>query len=197
MFEVARDEWGLPLADNPLGKLRLKIPPQRRERRLKEGELERLVLAAQSCRNPLILPIVLFAVATAMRRGEILGLRWEHIDQGRRTLLIPDSKNGRSRTLPLTSQAIEALDLVSVTNECVFPISANAFRLAWERLRARAGSHDLHFHDLRHEAISRFFERGLSVPEVALISGHRDARMLFRYTHPLRSVIIEKLGVEQ
>jgi integrase len=75
----------------------------------------------------------------------------------------------------------------------VFPISANAFRLAWERLRVRAGVTDLHFHDLRHEAISRFFEKGLNVPEVALISGHRDPRMLFRYTHPKPQAIIKKL----
>jgi integrase len=72
-------------------------------------------------------------------------------------------------------------------------MSGNAFRLAWDRLRARAGLADLHFHDLRHEAISRFFEKGLSVPEVALLSGHRDARMLFRYTHPEREKIIRKL----
>ena len=134
MFEVARDEWGLALAENPLGRLRLKIPSQRRERRLKAGEMEKLISAARSCRNSLILPIILFAVATAMRRGEILGLRWDNIDRERRSLLIPDSKNGRSRTLPLTTQAVEALDRVSVTSEHVFPISANAFRLAWERL---------------------------------------------------------------
>ena len=65
----------------------------------------------------------------------------------------------------------------------MFPISADALRLAWERVKRRAGIKDLRFHDLRHEAISRFFEMGLSVPEVALISGHKDARMLFRYTH--------------
>ncbi len=69
LFEVARDEWGLPLPENPLGKLRLKVPPNRRERRLKEGELDRLKAAAQSCRNELILPIILVAVATGMRRG--------------------------------------------------------------------------------------------------------------------------------
>jgi integrase len=57
----------------------------------------------------------------------------------------------------------------------------------------RAGIDDLHFHDLRHEAISRFFELGLSVPEVALISGHRDMRMLFRYTHPMREQVRKKL----
>ena len=75
----------------------------------------------------------------------------------------------------------------------MFPITANALRLAWERLRRRAGITDLHFHDLRHEAISRFFEKGLSVPEVALISGHRDYRMLFRYTHLRAEDIVGKL----
>ena len=68
-----------------------------------------------------------------------------------------------------------------------FPVTSNGFRLAWERLRSRAGLSDLRFHDLRHEAISRFFELGLNIPEVAVISGHKDPRMLFRYTH-LRAV---------
>jgi len=193
MFEVARDEWGLPLTENPLSKLRLNIPSQRRERRLQEGELERLTSAAQSCRNSLIVPIVLLAVATGMRRGEILRLRWENVDRGRRSLLITHAKNGYARTLPLTIDAAEILDTVPITDDRLFPITANAFRLAWDRLRVRAGIKDLHFHDLRHEAISRFFEQGLSVPEVALISGHRDARMLFRYAHATRQAIIEKL----
>jgi len=193
MFEVARDEWGLPLSENPLGKLRLNLPSERRERRLRDGELDRLVIAARSCRNKLILPIILFAVATNMRRGEILNLRWDHVDRQRRSLLIPHAKNGYARTLPLTTEAAEVLDTVPITEDRVFPLTANAFRLAWDRVRARAGIRDLHFHDLRHEAISRFFELGLSVPEVALISGHRDARMLFRYTHLLRTKIMEKL----
>ncbi len=62
-------------------------------------------------------------------------------------------------------------------------LTGNAIRLAWEKVKKKTGVTDLRFHDLRHEAISRFFEMGLSVPEVALISGHRDPRMLFRYTH--------------
>jgi integrase len=65
----------------------------------------------------------------------------------------------------------------------VFNVSANAVRLAWGRATRKASVSDLRFHDLRHEAISAFFEMGLSVPEVALISGHKDARTLFRYTH--------------
>jgi integrase len=110
-----------------------------------------------------------------------------------RTLVIPDSKNGKSRQIPLSSEAIDILHPLSATDGRLFPITGNGFRLAWERLRRRAGIEDLHFHDLRHEAISRFFEMGLSVPEVALISGHREVRMLFRYTHPMRQGIIAKM----
>ena len=78
------------------------------------------------------------------------------------------------------------------TSERVFPITSNAFRLAWERLRRRAGLRS-NFHDLRHEAISQLFEKGLTAPEAALVSGHRDMRMLFRYTHSTRKLILGKL----
>jgi integrase len=184
---------GLPLRENPLSKLRVRLPQQRRERRLRNGELEKLIAAASACRNQWISPIILFAIATGMRRGEILSVRWEHIDRQGRSLIIPQSKNGYSRIIPLTSTALEILATVPATGDRVFPVSPNAFRLAWDRLRVRASITDLHFHDFRHEAISQFFERGLSVPEVALISGHRDVRMLFRYTHPMRTDIIKKL----
>jgi integrase len=178
MFEVARDEWGLPIGENPVAKLRLHDADQRRERRLQGGELNRLIEASRRCRNRLILPIVQLALETGMRRGEILKIRTVHIDAQRRTLLIPESKNGRSRVIPLTDDALALLPAGSADRQIrVFPISANAFRLAWERLRRRAGIPDLHFHDLRHEAISRFFEAGLTAPEVASISGHRDMRM--------------------
>ena len=194
MFEVARDEWGLPARENPLSKIRVDIPFQRRERRLKDGELERLTLSAQHCRNPLILPIVLFAVETGMRRSEILSLMWNEVIPAKRLAVLSQTKNGHSRTIPLSTRALSALQRVHKTEDRIFPMTANAFRLAWERLRARAGLLDLRFHDLRHEAISRFFEMGLSVPEVALKSGHRDPRMLFRYTHPLRETILKKLS---
>ncbi|MGI9483049.1 MAG: tyrosine-type recombinase/integrase [Hyphomicrobiales bacterium] len=76
----------------------------------------------------------------------------------------------------------------------MFPISANAFRLAWERAKKKARIVGLHFHDLRHEAISRFFEMGMTVPEMALMSGHRDARMLLGYAHAQTEIVRGKLG---
>jgi integrase len=128
-----------------------------------------------------------------MRRGEILAVRKEDIDFAKRSLLVPEAKNGHARTIPLSKLGTELLKAHATGEGRLFPISANALRLAWERLRRRAGLEDLHFHDLRHEAISRLFERGLSVPEVALISGHRDLRMLLRYTHPMAEGILRKL----
>jgi integrase len=197
LYEVARTEWDLPIRENPLSKLKFADCDQRRERRLRPGELEALIEAAKLTRNNLVLPIVTLALETATRRGEILAIRKQHINLDKRTLLIPESKNGRARTIPLSMLAGELLS----THLCegrLFPLSANAFRLAWQRLTKRAAITDLHFHDLRHEAISRLFEKGLSVPEVALISGHRDLRMLLRYTHPMSEGILRKLdGVRQ
>jgi len=192
LFEVARAEWDLPIRDNPLSKLKFADSDQRRERRLRPGEMKALIEAAKLTRNNLVLPIITLALETAMRRGELLAIRMPHINLDKRTLLIPESKNGRARTIPLSIPATEVLSR-HLCEGRLFPLSANAFRLAWERLRERAAIIDLHFHDLRHEAISRLFEKGLSVPEVALISGHRDLRMLLRYTHPMSESILRKL----
>ena len=179
-LEVARGEWSVPIQGNPLTRLQFNGADQRRERRLRPGELEGLIEAAKQSRNRFVLPLVTLALETAMRRGEILAVKKDHINFDKRTLLIPESKNGRARTIPLSIPAIELLSKHSATDGRLFSTTANAFRLAWERVKRRAGIADLHFHDLRHEAISRFFEKGLSVPEVALISGHRDLRMLLR-----------------
>jgi integrase len=159
LFEVARDEWGIPLRDNPLDKLSLDVTDPRRERRLRLGEWGRLLDAARTCRNPYIEPIIRLAVATAMRRSELLAIRSDYVDLEARALVIPDSKNGKSRHIPLSSEAVDILRPLAATNGRLFPITGNGCRLAWERLRRRAGIEDLHFHDLRHEAISRFFEK--------------------------------------
>jgi integrase len=129
-----------------------------------------------------------------MRRGELLAMEWVDVDLGARTVRITKTKNGHPRTVPLSSVAVRLLSGTPRTDGRVFPITANAFRLAWERLRRRAGVIGLRFHDFRHEAVSRFFERGLSMPEVAAVSGHRDPRMLMRYTHPRPEAIADKLG---
>jgi integrase len=202
MFELAMTSWDVPLRENPLSRLKLKVADNKRERRLRKGELDRLVTAAGKTRNPFILPVIRFALETAMRRGEILALRVKDVDIERCTATIRESKNGHSRTIPLTSLAVALLettiavmtDDAKVKNGRIFPITPIALRLAWDRLTKRAKIDYLNFHDLRHEAISRFFELGLTVPEVASISGHRDLRMLFRYAHATHASIRAKLA---
>lgn len=109
LFEIARDEWGIPLRVNPLDKLNLDVTDPRRERRLRSGEWARLLDAARSCRNPYIESIIRLAVATGMRRSELLAIRPDHVDLEARTLVIPDSKNGKARHIPLSSEAIDIL----------------------------------------------------------------------------------------
>ncbi len=183
MFNIARREWGLPLGENPLSNLRIRAKDNRRDRRLRHGELDMLHAANKQTRNPLILPIVLFALETAMRRGEILAMTWSEVDLEKRSVVIREPKNGHPRSIPLTMRARDILTTLGSHGPKVFPITPVALRLAWDRLVARSGLVGLHFHDLRHEAISRLFERGLTVPEVCMISGHRDIRMLLRYAH--------------
>lgn len=183
-FDMALIEWGFPKFTNPLETIKKLKMNNGRDRRLQEGELERIEQAALKTNNPYVMPIIFFALETAMRRGEILNIQRHDIDYKARTLHIPITKNGHSRTIPLSEKAIEILQSVEMLeSNKPFPITANALRLSWERLMVRAKIDDLRFHDLRHEAISRFFERDLSIPEVALISGHRSYVMLQRYTH--------------
>ena len=191
-FKIAINEWGLMLSVNPLDKVKMPPPPRARKRRLEDGEFSRLKEASSETRNPHIWPIIIFALETGMRRSEILALTWGNVDLQRRVALLPLTKNGNSREVPLSNKAIQVLK--DQLTENPFPINANAFRLAWDRLRTRAGLVDFRFHDLRHEALSRFFEMGLSIPEVALISGHKDVKMLMRYTHLRADDLARKLN---
>jgi integrase len=195
-IEVAQGEWGLFLPRNPAKAVRRPSTPRGRQRRLKDGEEARLLQAAETGRNPWLRPLIVLAIETAMRRGELVELRWDHVDLQKRTAHLPVTKNGESRDIPLSQRATATLQALfnERSDERVFPMTGNAVRLAWEHLRERAGCPDLHFHDLRHEAVSRLFERGLNIAEVSTISGHKELRMLQRYTH-LRAVdLVQRLG---
>jgi integrase len=194
VLNIAILEWSVPLPQNPVEAIR--IPPQSkpRNRRLRSGELRRLFAACKRSRNPWLRPTVLLALETGMRRGELLSMRWKDADEVSRTVKLWDTKSGYDRIVPLSPRAWRTLNAMRSSNEHVIPTTESAIGQAWNRVVRRSGIPDLHFHDLRHEAISRFFEKGLSVPEVALISGHRDPRMLFRYTHLRAEDVAQKLN---
>ena len=139
-------------------------------------------------------PLFCLAVETGMRRGELLSLTRDMINLNKKIIFLKNTKNGSARTVPLSEKAIHEIKSLPVSfNRKIFPISVSSFRFYWKQAKNRAKIEDFRFHDSRHEAISRFFEKGLSIPEVALISGHKDVRMLFRYTHLKAEDILRKL----
>ncbi len=194
-FEVAHKEWGI-YVHNPVRDI--KLPPENRprDRRLQAGEEARLLDACREARNPWLLPIVLLALETAMRQGELIRLCWEHIDLNRRTAHLPDTKNGESRTVPLSTTAVRVLRALprSLHGQAFPGITTEAIKRAYIRAVRRASIENLRFHDLRHEATTRLFEKGLNIMEVASITGHKDLRMLRRYTHLKAEDLAIKLG---
>lgn len=201
VFEVARKEWGIHV-HNPVRDIKLPANGKARDRRLQtsrdgeEGEEDRLFKACRKACNPFLLPIVRLALETAMRQGELVNLRWEHIDLNRQIAHLPDTKNGDSRTVPLSTAAIKVLRaLPRSLHGQVFPgLTTEAVKRCYIRAVGRAGIEDLHFHDLRHEATTRLFEKGLNIMEVTSITGHKDLRMLRRYTHLKAEDLARKLG---
>lgn len=195
VLRIASEEWEIPLPVNPVTRVQKPKVPHGRERRLKPGEWEALQLSANHPGQPGYLPgLLTVAIETALRKGELLATTRADVDFQTSLLQVRQSKNGTPRTVPISPAAAMALRQQGEHSNRLFPVSVAALRFHWDRLLQRAGIADLHFHDLRHEAVSRLFERGLSVPEVALISGHKDPRQLFRYTHPRASDIARKLS---
>jgi integrase len=173
-LEVARKEWGIALPANPVRQITLPAPSKARQRRLEPDDVELFWKAVDRARASWVRPFLILAIETGMRRGELLSIRWENVDTSACTVLISTTKNGYERVVPLTPHATQTLQTIPKTDDRVFPLAPGAVRQAWDRLVRRAGLKDLRLHDLRHEAVSRFFEMGLTTPEVALISGHRD-----------------------
>ena len=191
LFTVATNEWGYENLTNPTTKVNLPRLPSGRIRRLSNNEFDLII---QNSGSPFLRPIAILAVETGMRRSEIASVEWDHINLGKRTLLIPVTKNGEAREVPLSPVALNLIkSLKHEGNSYLFDITAHAISIAFGRACKRAKLTNLHFHDLRHEAISRFFERGLSLPEVATISGHKTWTMLRRYTHLSAESIALKL----
>jgi integrase len=194
VYRVAIAEWNVGLDENPVHGFRRPNLPLPREVRLAEGDDAKLIAAAIDF-NREIAPAIILAIETGMRQGEISSLRWENIDMAAQTALLPMTKNGTRRRVPLSSRALEALTWCPPPHQGrVFKLTQHAMKYAFCKVRERCQLESVRFHDLRHEAISRFFEKGLNVMEVAAISGHKNLKMLQRYTHLDASKLAAKLG---
>ena len=192
LFEIARKEWGMEGLKNPVKSIRLPSPPAGRDRRLQPGELEKLLESVSEEMNQ----VIRFALETAMRRGELAGMTWEMVDLKKRTVTLPETKNGQKRIVPLSSVAATILkDRISTRriDGKVWNIGLDAISQDFAKACQKAGLSDLHFHDLRHEATSRFFEKGFNPMEVSAITGHKTLQMLKRYTHLRAEDLAERL----
>lgn len=192
VYKYAKHEWGYSSLSNPVAEIKRPPPSKGRERRLEEGELQAILQQAQGSFMASVIP---FAIETAMRAGEIASLEWGNININKRIAVLPDTKNGDKRVVPLSLKAIEILGTIERLGPKVFSIpSSYTITDAFRRATKRAGVEGLRFHDLRHEAVSRLFEKRLNVMEVASISGHRSLQMLQRYTHLRAEDLALKLG---
>jgi len=199
LFTIAIKEWGLTGLVNPVMQIRKPKLPQGRDRRLMPGELDRIIAASGS---PALPDIVRLALETGMRQSEIAGMTWDLLDLKKRTLTLLVTKNGDKRIVPLSTEAVRILSsLLRRIDGKVWGIATHSVAVAYRRAVSRARAvyekeceeknekpdpaflTDLTFHDLRHEATSRFFEKGLNPMQVAAITGHKTLQMLKRYTH--------------
>lgn len=192
----ARREWGVVM-QNPCELVRKPRAPLGRTRLLNAEEEARLLqeLRPVGRRNVWMKPLVQLALETAMRRGELLALRWGSINLEKRTAHLPMTKNGRPRYVPLSLAAVPILEpLPRSPDGRVFPITAAALVAAFTHACRRAGIMDMHFHDLRHTATTRIAEKLPNVIELAAVTGHQSLQMLKRYYHPKAEDLAKKLG---
>lgn len=190
-------DWGIPLTRGIVtSQVRKPTLPSGRDRRLVDDEETQLLNTAKKSKSKEIGSIIIIALETAARRGEIAAMTWEHINLTRRTWHIPHTKNGTPRTVPLSSRAVEILQglLRRIDGEVWTMRRADGITQAFDRICQGASIKGLNFHDLRHEATSRLFEKGLNIMEVASITGHKDLKMLKRYTHLRAEDLAVKLG---
>jgi len=211
LFTVAIQEWGVGLTFNPVLNIRKPSPGEGRDRRLTSDEELRLINAVNAHSNPMLGWIVRIALETGMRASEISTLRMHQVDLERRVLRLKDTKNDSARTVPLNRFATEAVK--SAMSNPIRPVDSElvffgepgrdkkrrpyAFTKVWGTLKKKLKMSDFRFHDLRHEAVSRLVEAGLSDQEVSAISGHRSMQMLKRYTHLRAEDLVERLDCLQ
>lgn len=181
VFSVARREWGL-IGDSPLTDVRKPQEAASRDRLPTSAELERLELSAGNDLNNATaraFHAFLFAGETAMRAGEIVGMKWEHIDLKRRVVELPMTKNGTSRQVPLSRRAVEMLERLPESDP-VFALDSRQLDVLWRKVRDRAAVEGLTFHDSRHWAITQLAKK-LNVMDLARMVGHRNINQLLTY----------------
>lgn len=186
---VKEYQW---LDDSPMRKVAKPAEPRGRVRFLSEQERAALLSACEASANPYLLSVVVLALSTGMRAGEIMALEWRDVDLARGWLTLRETKNGDMRGVPLAGRALELVKEHARTRRRVdtpllFPGKTPGkpmdLRQPWEKALKQAGIEDFHFHDLRHSAASYLAMNGASLNEIAAVLGHKTLAMVQRYAH--------------
>jgi integrase len=194
LLTVAANEWEW-LDDSPLRKIRRLRETKGRKRFLSQAELNTLFSACRGSSCRALYPIVVLAVATGMRRGEILGLRRDQVDLVRQTITLSDTKNGESRELPLDGHARNVIEqwceAITSPHALLFPSKTGTtpveLRKPWYAALEQAGLLDVCFHDLRRTAATNLHATGASTLEIGKVLGHKTEAMVRRYTQHVDS----------
>jgi len=190
-FTVAINEWEW-IHENPMRKISKLSEPRGRVRFLDDEERERLLQACQASTNSQLHILVVLALSTGARHGELINLRWSDVDWQRSVITLHDTKNKERRLLPLAHYALQLMEAHSkvrnITSDLVFPSPSNPqrpwdSRSAWEAALKRANIDNFRFHDLRHSCASYLAMNGASLAEIAEVLGHKTLQMVKRYAH--------------
>jgi len=192
VYEICRKDWGMEYLRNPTKLVNKPKQAKGRTRRLEKGEEKKLLKTAPN----VLKPIILFALETAMRRGEIALMRWKDVDLKMRYVHLPKTKNGEARSVPLSPAALNILkEIPRQIDGDVFPLMADTITKKFIATVKKAKLEDLRFHDLRHEATSRLFEKtDLDFMEIKSITGHKSMQMLARYSHLRAHKLADRLA---
>ncbi|QDM40631.1 site-specific integrase [Altererythrobacter sp. TH136] len=181
--------WGLPGSDrNPVSAVARPRYDNKRTCLLTPAEVNRLLGASGRSANPLLKPIVQILLGTAARRGEALNAKWEHIDFDREEWLIPHTKNGHPRRVPLSKAVMATIKALPRTSDWLLanPATGKPFdniKRAWRTACIEARLPDLHIHDLRHAAIGAMINNGVSLHVAGKVAGHLRSESTARYAY--------------
>ncbi len=200
VFTVAMKEWQW-VDDNPFRKIKNLKEPEGRVRFLSDEEREKLLAECKAHSDDLYAVVVL-ALSTGGRRGEVMGLTWADVDMKTGLVTFKDTKNGSNRSVPLTGLAFDLVKDVAgrrrFKSEYLFPGRHTgkpaAIQNIFEAAVKRAGIENFRFHDLRHSAASYLVMAGVDMRTVAEILGHKDMKMTHRYAHLSRAHVTEAMG---
>lgn len=195
VFTIAVKEWGW-MDDTPMRKVTKPTLPRGRVRFLSDDERVRLLKTCKESSNPYLYTVVVLALSTGMRQGEIMGLTWDVVDLSRGRAILHETKNGERRAVAITGHALELLKKINkvrrIDSKLIFPSKEIApqkpqkpmdLRTPWETAVKKAELYDFKFHDLRHSAASYLAMNGASLAEIAEVLGHKTLQMVKRYAH--------------